>query len=438
LQSGTEGFADERVYAPGMRFPLETAPAYPNSQVYMAGGSHGGGGGQCDAGNYSYPWWDNYCEPRRWDVPMCPGGTGHQGQDIRPSTCADKQHWAVAAEDGVITHIGSYSVYVTTDSGRRHRYLHMAPETVPVRQGQRVRRGDRVGKVSNAYFDSNGNRVGTTIHLHYDLYMPVAQFGRSVYVSPYMSLVRSYEELLGAPGETCEAIPPQGATVDEQGPCAQRWGSEQYWRFVDGAGQGGSYFWTNAFVNETPSNWARWNLNFEEAGNYAVEVHVVAPHNRAERIPYLIRHAGRDERIRVSQNGREGWLRLGVYGFAAGDDQKVELYDNSGEEGANLHVTYDALRVVRVREPEPPPPAPDAGPAPPVDSGVVPDLGVSTDAGANDVQPLGDAGLVAADANSEVDAGPAPVPDSGCGCGATPLSSWVLWLALPLLRRRRR
>ena len=53
LQAGNEGRVDARDYAPGMRFPLERAPAYANSQVYMPGGSRGGGGGQCDARNYS-------------------------------------------------------------------------------------------------------------------------------------------------------------------------------------------------------------------------------------------------------------------------------------------------------------------------------------------------------------------------------------------------
>ena len=42
-----------------MRFPIEVAPAYPNSQVYRPGGLYGGGGSQCDASNYDYPWQDN-------------------------------------------------------------------------------------------------------------------------------------------------------------------------------------------------------------------------------------------------------------------------------------------------------------------------------------------------------------------------------------------
>ena len=38
-------------------------------------------------GNYSYPWQDNFCETRDFQAGQCPGGFGHQGQDIRPATC---------------------------------------------------------------------------------------------------------------------------------------------------------------------------------------------------------------------------------------------------------------------------------------------------------------------------------------------------------------
>lgn len=40
-----EGTADYNVYAPGMRFPIEAAPVYANSQVWGNGGMNGPGGG---------------------------------------------------------------------------------------------------------------------------------------------------------------------------------------------------------------------------------------------------------------------------------------------------------------------------------------------------------------------------------------------------------
>lgn len=201
------GRADTRVYAPGMRFPIENAPAYANSQIYGHGGYMGPGGGQCNSANYAYPWHDNYCEERSWTMPMCAGGRGHQGQDIRPATCVDQAHWAVAADDGMITNIGSYSVYLTAADGRRYDYLHMRGVVVSV--GQRVTRGQRLGRVSD-----NMGATPTTIHLHYNIRMNVSGYG-NVYAPTYMSLVRAYEELVGPPDWNA-------AYVDQSFPLASR------------------------------------------------------------------------------------------------------------------------------------------------------------------------------------------------------------------------
>ncbi len=214
VQGSGEGRFDENVYAPGMRFPIETGPAYLNSQVWGHGGSAGPGGGQCDPENRSYPWWDNYCEKRTWDMPLCPAGTGHQGQDIRAATCDDDTHWVVAAADGEITSIGGYSVYLTTPEGTRFDYLHMA--SVQVALNQNVKRGDRLGRVSNAF-----NGTPTTLHLHFNIRQNVADVG-IVFVPTYMSLVTSYQELVNEPpkGEfssvTCERV--TGAAQDPDTP----------------------------------------------------------------------------------------------------------------------------------------------------------------------------------------------------------------------------
>lgn len=206
LPGSGQGAMDDTVYSPGMRFPMEEGPAFANSQVYMNGGGQGPGGGQCDAVNYSYPWRDNYCEIRSWDMPLCPAGTGHQGQDIRPATCDDSVHWNVSTVDGTVTNIGSYSVYVTAPDGSRYDWLHGAGNVVG--SGQSIARGERINKVSNAF-----NGTPTTIHMHFNIKQDVAGVG-NVYVSPYMSLVTSYQELLGITGTgvgalestDCEAI----------------------------------------------------------------------------------------------------------------------------------------------------------------------------------------------------------------------------------------
>ena len=186
LTSGSgQGRVDYNVWLPNMRFPVEATPAYLNSQVWGVGGMSGPRGSQCDARNYSYPWRDNFCEYRRWSMPLCPSGKGHQGQDIRGATCEDKKWWTVAAENGTV-YLGTYGVYLQGESGIRHRYLHVEMSQLPVREGQSVRKGQRIGKISD---DFGG--TPTTLHLHYDM----KSGGR--YIPPYMSLVSSYRDLVG-------------------------------------------------------------------------------------------------------------------------------------------------------------------------------------------------------------------------------------------------
>jgi murein DD-endopeptidase MepM/ murein hydrolase activator NlpD len=191
--SGT-GVRSDTIFAPGMRYPIESAPSFPNSQVYGRGGYLGPGGGLCDATNYAYPWRDNFCEKRGWETPACPGGKGHQGQDIRAMDCKNAVYWVVAVEDGVITKIGGWSVNLKGTSGREYIYLHMRMRDLAVRQGQLVSRGQRMGKVS----DDFGGQP-TSIHLHFEIRANVALPGeRSGFrkVPPYASLVDAYKRLL--------------------------------------------------------------------------------------------------------------------------------------------------------------------------------------------------------------------------------------------------
>jgi murein DD-endopeptidase MepM/ murein hydrolase activator NlpD len=200
--SGT-GATDSTLWAAGMRFPMEAAPAYANSQVYGYGGfAAPGPGGQCDARNYAYPWRDNFCETRSWANGMCPAGKGHQGQDIRPATCEKKVHRVVAAESGRITSIGSYTVTLLGDSGRIYRYLHMDMAGVnamfPTSASRNVERGQPIGKVSADFGGS-----ATTIHLHFEIKAPVSTGGGSavvMFVPTYTSLTDSYGRLLNGAG----------------------------------------------------------------------------------------------------------------------------------------------------------------------------------------------------------------------------------------------
>ncbi|MCI4663700.1 MAG: HYR domain-containing protein [Neomegalonema sp.] len=196
LPGSGRGVVDRTVYAPGMRFPIERSPAYANSQVWGVGGFRGPRGGQCDKRNFRYPWRDNFCETRSGSNSFCRGGRGHQGQDIRPGTCKKDKHWAVAVEDGTITHLGSYTVTLRGASGREYRYLHLNMRRLAIRRGQRVKRGQRIGLVSNFF-----GGTPTTIHLHFEIRLVVQDSKgrvRKRFVPPYTSLVDSYKRLISS------------------------------------------------------------------------------------------------------------------------------------------------------------------------------------------------------------------------------------------------
>jgi len=221
LISGSgSGYNDTSNWAPGICFPLAQTPDYANSQVYSPGGDHyptasaSNHGVQCDATNYSYPWHDNFCETRtQWTNPVCVAGTGHQGQDIRPTTCKANTYWAVATEDGVITQVGSYTVALTGSGSphRIYRYLHMQKSTLRVAVGDHVVRGQKLGLVSNNLGVSNGVQQYTTIHLHFEVRIAQAetmadgtQLTANAFVPPYTALVDAYQRKLAGDCPTVE------------------------------------------------------------------------------------------------------------------------------------------------------------------------------------------------------------------------------------------
>ncbi len=231
------GHADNTVYAQ-IRFPLERAPAFANSQSFMNWGDcyHTGRSGwrpvkgkayrckrndkplvfdESAAENYSYPWRDNFCETRDFEAGQCSNGYGHQGQDIRPSSCALRNdgadrclpnlHGVVAVRDGTIIRTPSKEATFLLVNGRtehlRFRYMHMNPKLLDadgIVHGRRVFEGERIGLVSN-FQDYPG---GTTSHLHFD----VQVFTRDgwLWVNPYVTLIASYERLIDGHGREIE------------------------------------------------------------------------------------------------------------------------------------------------------------------------------------------------------------------------------------------
>jgi hypothetical protein len=213
-----QGSPDETVYAPDMVFPIKDARAFPQSMVFQPGGFRYDGdlpGDECIPENYEYPWRDNFCErgrPASFKSASCPAGSGvHLGQDIRvgdsptcnaqrrqhrTNTQAITNYKVVAAEDGVISNISSYTVSLRAGP-RTYRYLHMNMRALQVSIGDIVTAGQHIGYVSK---DFGG--TPTTFHLHFVLKINTAE--GSVFVPPYTSLVESYARREGAPGRQIE------------------------------------------------------------------------------------------------------------------------------------------------------------------------------------------------------------------------------------------
>ncbi len=275
---GKGGGADRTVYAQ-IRFPLARAPAFANSQLYRSkttcpkkenGADKEAGAAaakaeakpearpetkpeakpeansetqpelaaavpcpesgfernrvESAAENYAYPWRDNFCERRDFEVGTCPAGMGHQGQDLRPATCVKKfsgpggclplQHAVVAARDGLLMRSPKQqSVLLLVNERNEHirfRYVHMSPLQMNANgalNGRRVAEGEEFGHVAN-YQDYPG---GTTTHLHFDTQV----FTRDgwIWVNPYVTLISAYERLIGASGREIGALAPAATPI---------------------------------------------------------------------------------------------------------------------------------------------------------------------------------------------------------------------------------
>lgn len=219
-----QGAADLTIYAPNMVFPVRQARAFPQSMVFQPGGFRYSGdlpGDECIPENYEYPWRDNFCErgrPASFKSASCPSGSGvHLGQDIRvgdgPTCQSMRQRYrtntqsitdykVVAAEDGIISNISSYTVTLRAGP-RTYRYLHMNMRALQVSIGDSVTAGEHLGYVSKDFgFDGNGKRRPTTFHLHFVLKINTDE--GAVFVPPYTSLVAAYARREGAPGKQLE------------------------------------------------------------------------------------------------------------------------------------------------------------------------------------------------------------------------------------------
>lgn len=164
-----------------------------------------------------------------------------------------------------------------------------------------------------------------------------------------------FEDEVEAPViEGCNPLPSAGGILEEDDACVVLVGPGEYWR-TEAAGHGGSLRWTNAWANDEPSNWARWNLLPSIRGEYEVEVYVEPSFGVHQTARYVVSHAEGEEEVIIDQSAAEGWTSLGRYVFAAGPGQHVSLFDNEDyDPGDDQHIAVDALRLTRLDTVVPP------------------------------------------------------------------------------------
>ena len=224
----TRGTGDTRetVFVEHLRFPIENAPAYANSNFwrYKAGydqswpdhtgaplGPSLSGIEQCDDRNYSYPWQDTFCEERTAGAggdpgtPACPNEEGHQGLDIRGPLCEqnDPGNKIVAVAEGHLVRIRPHYQKQEFQVGPvlfEANYMHMEgrefeqPDLDASPSGIPLATGDRLGNIGIIGRDG----TLTTRHLHFELYANVVVDGVPAYtpLPLYMTMVDSYRDLL--------------------------------------------------------------------------------------------------------------------------------------------------------------------------------------------------------------------------------------------------
>ena len=225
--------------------------------------------------------------------------------------------------------------------------------------------------------------------------------------------------------KVCEPIPPQGRTLSEREPlCFKTAGSPRNWQSA-AAGHDGALMFTLATSDPKPDNYATWDLEFAEAGDYRVDVYTAKPYAQSQRARYTVRHGTQTSQAIIDQTVVDGWQSLGTFSFARGDGQSLRLDDNTGEAVAlKRQLVFDAIRLTR--------------------AGVVDGGGVGT---AGDAGPVGDAGPASASGGPSVTGASdlERLEDETGGCqiraGATSPEAavtGVLALALAALGRRRR
>jgi uncharacterized protein (TIGR03382 family) len=297
--------------------------------------------------------------------------------------------------------------YVVLDfgDGTEALFLHLNANSSRVSVGDTVRQGDPIAEVGNS-----GWVCGT--HLHFQIQNNCSSWWCQ---SVQASFVDHGDPLYptSVTSNNCQQPPPvctvpahSERVVDEQEGCFRR--QTTYWWDESGGWENHWYF-TYA-ISGAADTVGTWHFEVEQSDTYEIHVHIPAGAQSQQAKYYLDGPNGSDGPYQVDQAAQSGWVKLGEFGLAPGNEYALRLPDNTGESYDNrVKLAFDAIRI---RPYDPPDPDPDTGPS---DTGTsdtgTADVGTSDtatqDAGSGDtsVPDAGSEDVGAVDSGSESDIG---------------------------------
>lgn len=151
------------------------------------------------------------------------------------------------------------------------------------------------------------------------------------------------------PAASCPAIPADGRMIDDTDACFDKRGTATSW-YAGDRGMEGACLYTYATDEAAPDNHATWELRFEQAGRYRVEVYTDGGTlGQSQQARYVVAHAGGTTDVVIDQTAVDGFQVLGEFEFTAADTFGVTLGDNTGEPysaTAKVGIIFDAVRVL--------------------------------------------------------------------------------------------
>ncbi len=278
------------------------------------------------------------------------GGLSHTGtEQFAWDFDLDVGHYVHSVADGTVARVredstvggcdsdfGDAANYVVIDhgDGTGGLYLHLAPGTVPVQEGDVVRSGDFIGRVG-----LTGWVCGD--HLHYQTQENCSSW--------YCQSVSAAFDDYGVPVDgtamvsdncvPCQALL-AGAEIEiDEADFGCFTGAQPSWT-TSTAGLGAHHL--HAAAGPGALDVGVWRFGIATPGRYEIEAHIPSDDATAS-VSYRIVHDEGTSDVPVDQAQHGGWYSLGTFLFQSEADPRVELA--AASDTAGLRVAYDGLRI---------------------------------------------------------------------------------------------